>query len=120
MTENILPLKRHCCPGTTLFAKTLALRLAASRGREGLSCQPSGCFKSSVEVGRTGEKLALNATMARNSMSRAIDLFWVRKEKQLAVLRRFLSSTVRLDEREARFFVSPGEKNGYSQQVIEA
>ena len=53
-------------------------------------------------------------------MSRATDLFWVRKEKQLAVLRRFLSSTVRLDEREARFFVSPGEKKGYSQQVIEA
>lgn len=52
-------------------------------------------------------------------MPRAIDLFWVRKEKQLAVLSRFFSSTVRLDEQEARFFVSPGEKNAGAQQVIE-
>ena len=52
-------------------------------------------------------------------MPRAVDLFWVRKEKQLAVLSRFFLSTVRLDEREARFFVSPEEKNGYIQQVIE-
>lgn len=43
-------------------------------------------------------------------MPRAVDLFWVRKEKQLAVLSRFFSSTVRLDVREARFFVSPEKK----------
>ena len=65
------------------------------------------------------KNLPLNATTARNSMPRAVDLFWVRKEKQLAVLSRFFLSTVRLDEREARFFVSPEEKNGYIQQVIE-
>ena len=62
--------------------------------------------------------MPLNATMARNSMSRATDLFWVRKEKQLTVLSRFLSSTVRLDEREACFSSAP-EKKRYSQQVIE-
>jgi len=53
-------------------------------------------------------------------MSRATDLFWVRKEKQLAVLRRFLSSTVRLDEREARFFVSPGEKKGIHSKSLKS
>ena len=81
------------------------------------SCQPKGCLKSSVEGGKN---LPLNATMARNSMSRATDLFWVRKEKQLAVLRRFLSSTVRLDEREARFFVSPGEKKGIHSKSLKS
>ena len=51
-------------------------------------------------------------------MPRAIDLFWVRKEKQLAVLSRFLSSTVRLDEQEARFFVSPGKKTRVHSKLL--
>lgn len=95
---------------------TLSRRLRVTWTRRS-SYQPKGCLKSSVEGRR--KNLALNATMARNSTSRAIDLFWVRKEKQLAVLSRFLSSTVRLDERGAFFFDSPEEKNGYIQQVIE-